>query len=1227
MTVRKVGKGLLSYKKLQEAIDQAEPGDVLEFKEGYCIEGEDVVIDKNLSLKGKTKTDVNGQTLLTNEIHGSITVKGGAEVELDSLSLYGKLAHDSALSISEKSTVKLFNSVVAEEQEEKAGKVLIWVNGSRLDVSRSRLRSDNSNVVSVRNSAETIISDSIVIGDKLPAFCVEKSRLTTNGTEMTCAGSDVIYAKDSSELALTGGKITGNGNSPAVWIEKSSLTTNGTEMTCAGSKVIYAKDSSELALTGGKITGDKSQAVYVEQSKADIGDAELVCMNSNVISVHDSSEVTITRGKIACDGNSPAVWIGKSSLTANGAEMTCASANVISVHDSSEVTITRGKVTGDGDYPAVWIGKSSLTANGTEMTCASSNVIYAKDSSELTLTGGKITGDKFSAVCIERSSAEISDSEVTCAGSNVIVAEDSSELTIYDSSVVGNKDPAVFISRSKVEIVGTEVKSEEASSVYIENSIEASISKSRISSLGEYALHCNHSDVTIRGNEIKSDDSHWGVYISRGRIESENDELSSASFDDVYAMLHDTVVRENFMALKSPVRIIGEVRIMGEKGRKSDALRIGDHSSVYGDRIVIGDGARTELKAESILEVSSLEESGGGSADVVKDATCTSGVSEGISSGKSSSGEGCEPGSALEQLHNLIGLKSVKKKIDEMCKMVQFNKRRVENGQKPLNQSLHSVFYGNPGTGKTTVARLMGQVLCDAGVFDKDKFKFVEVSEADLVAEYIGQTAPKTTEVLKKATGGILFIDEAYTLNKKKSLGANFGQEAIDTILKYMEDHRSEIMIVFAGYTKEMEQFLKTNPGLKSRVPNEFDFEDYTPEEAVEIGLNGLESQQCRLEDEEYYATQLKNAYRNSLDKSNGRWVRGFNEKLVKSVASRIISTNDLDADTDLIKNVDIQEVLKQNSYQEQDGDEDAYEKLQRLVGIESVKKKVDEFISLAELNHRREEMGQQTGGFSLHSLFIGNPGTGKTTVARIVARILYQKGIIGSSKCIETTRDDFVAGYTGQTAIKTKEVLESALGGVLFIDEAYTLKNGANDSFGQEAIDTILKFMEDHRKDIVIIFAGYSKEMEDFLKTNSGLKSRVPNKFMFEDYSEDEIVRIGLLDLNGRGYSVDEDHYADVIGKCYDRAFDHSNGRWIRNLDEKIITAMASRVSGTDDDISTISNEDVDSVLDAESASEDVRICPECHKGNLIRKKGKYGEFIGCTNFPECKYTESCGK
>ena len=1144
MTVRKVGKGLLSYKKLQEAIDQAEPGDVLEFKEGYCIEGEDVVIDKNLSLKGKTKTDVNGQTLLTNEIHGSITVKGGAEVELDSLSLYGKLAHDSALSISEKSTVKLFNSVVAEEQEEKAGKVLIWVNGSRLDVSRSRLRSDNSNVVSVRNSAETIISDSIVIGDKLPAFCVEKSRLTTNGTEMTCAGSDVIYAKDSSELALTGGKITGNGNSPAVWIEKSSLTTNGTEMTCAGSKVIYAKDSSELALTGGKITGDKSQAVYVEQSKADIGDAELVCMNSNVISVHDSSEVTITRGKIACDGNSPAVWIGKSSLTANGAEMTCASANVISVHDSSEVTITRGKVTGDGDYPAVWIGKSSLTANGTEMTCASSNVIYAKDSSE---------------------------------------------LTIYDSSVVGNKDPAVFISRSKVEIVGTEVKSEEASSVYIENSIEASISKSRISSLGEYALHCNHSDVTIRGNEIKSDDSHWGVYISRGRIESENDELSSASFDDVYAMLHDTVVRENFMALKSPVRIIGEVRIMGEKGRKSDALRIGDHSSVYGDRIVIGDGARTELKAESILEVSSLEESGGGSADVVKDATCTSGVSEGISSGKSSSGEGCEPGSALEQLHNLIGLKSVKKKIDEMCKM--------------------------------------GQVLCDAGVFDKDKFKFVEVSEADLVAEYIGQTAPKTTEVLKKATGGILFIDEAYTLNKKKSLGANFGQEAIDTILKYMEDHRSEIMIVFAGYTKEMEQFLKTNPGLKSRVPNEFDFEDYTPEEAVEIGLNGLESQQCRLEDEEYYATQLKNAYRNSLDKSNGRWVRGFNEKLVKSVASRIISTNDLDADTDLIKNVDIQEVLKQNSYQEQDGDEDAYEKLQRLVGIESVKKKVDEFISLAELNHRREEMGQQTGGFSLHSLFIGNPGTGKTTVARIVARILYQKGIIGSSKCIETTRDDFVAGYTGQTAIKTKEVLESALGGVLFIDEAYTLKNGANDSFGQEAIDTILKFMEDHRKDIVIIFAGYSKEMEDFLKTNSGLKSRVPNKFMFEDYSEDEIVRIGLLDLNGRGYSVDEDHYADVIGKCYDRAFDHSNGRWIRNLDEKIITAMASRVSGTDDDISTISNEDVDSVLDAESASEDVRICPECHKGNLIRKKGKYGEFIGCTNFPECKYTESCGK
>ena len=145
---------------------------------------------------------------------------------------------------------------------------------------------------------------------------------------------------------------------------------------------------------------------------------------------------------------------------------------------------------------------------------------------------------------------------------------------------------------------------------------------------------------------------------------------------------------------------------------------------------------------------------------------------------------------------------------------------------------------------------------------------------------------------------------------------------------------------------------------------------------------------------------------------------------------------------------------------------------------------------------------------------------------------------------------------------MKTREVLESALGGVLFIDEAYTLYTGLNDDFGKEALDEVLKFMEDHRRDIVIIFAGYTKEMHDFLQVNSGLQSRIPTTFDFEDYSPDEIVEIGLLGLRKQGYQVNEALYGEIVKENYMRANDHSNGRWVRNLNEKLLRQVSTRVT-----------------------------------------------------------------
>ena len=294
------------------------------------------------------------------------------------------------------------------------------------------------------------------------------------------------------------------------------------------------------------------------------------------------------------------------------------------------------------------------------------------------------------------------------------------------------------------------------------------------------------------------------------------------------------------------------------------------------------------------------------------------------------------------------------------------------------------------------------------------------------------------------------------------------------------------------------------------------------------------------LSDKEYYSKQISKAYNNSLDKSNGRWIRNFNEKIIKEQSNRIVNTNDDEILT--IRNEDIDNVLKQGKFKSYENTKDAMEELNKLIGIVNVKGQIQEFINQVEINKKKEDMGIVVNDFTLHSLFLGNPGTGKTTVARIIGKILYQKGIIATNKFIEVSRSDLVAGYVGQMSMKTREVLESALGGVLFIDEAYSLNSGSSNDFGKESIEEILKFMEDHRRDIVIILAGYTKEMAEFLQMNSGLKSRIPNVFEFEDYNLSELVQIGFLGL--KEYNLDEECYASEVEAAYDVTNDHSNGR-----------------------------------------------------------------------------------
>ncbi len=529
----------------------------------------------------------------------------------------------------------------------------------------------------------------------------------------------------------------------------------------------------------------------------------------------------------------------------------------------------------------------------------------------------------------------------------------------------------------------------------------------------------------------------------------------------------------------------------------------------------------------------------------------------------------------MHDLDSMVGLDSIKDKVKEYTNYLKFLTLRKEKGLAD-NESinLHAVFKGNPGTGKTTVARMLGRVYKEMGLLKKGHVH--EVDRGDLVAEFIGQTAPKTKEAIKKAKDGILFIDEAYSLARKDDDSKDFGKEAIEILLKELSDS-NDIAIIVAGYPAEMEIFMESNPGLKSRFTMTYDFPDYVPQELKQIATYSCEKRGVKLskEADEALYKELVGAYRDR-DKffGNARMVNSLIDEFKMNLGLRVMKAKDPKKLTiealSTIEKDDITKAYKSHAGKLADipVDEDLLKesiaKLKKLTGLQGVKHDIDELVKL--VRYYKESGKNPREIFSLHSVFTGNPGTGKTTVARILAQIYKALGILERGHLVECDRQGLVGGYIGQTAIKTAELVDKSMGGVLFIDEAYALtESGAND-YGKEAIETILKRMEDNRGKFVIIAAGYTQNMEKFLEANPGLKSRFDRTFVFEDFKPDDLLDIAIQQLADHYIVPDaeaKEHLKIYISYMYDKRDKFfGNGRAVRKIIEEAVRNQHLRLS-----------------------------------------------------------------
>lgn len=554
----------------------------------------------------------------------------------------------------------------------------------------------------------------------------------------------------------------------------------------------------------------------------------------------------------------------------------------------------------------------------------------------------------------------------------------------------------------------------------------------------------------------------------------------------------------------------------------------------------------------------------------------TENETESESEPESSEPEDLSAREVLGRLNEMPGWNNLKRRMEGIISLHGVAEIRDALGLKKNLPTMHTILIGNPGTGKSCCVKYLAEIYHALGMLPENSIRLTNLAK---------MSNSTITSEIHYAIGGVLVFENAHELYHSENKPIDNEQQIVRSLIDELNDSakQSNWMLVLTGEPQGMESLLAAYPELREHFQEPVYMEDFKPEELYRI------VDRCCDERDVHLAPQAKKKLEMFLlhkynqrgpNFENARFVqRLFDEKIIPAMYKRIADSEDPEVADDL--GLVVAESIPSINGSSGDG----MAELDDLIGLARIKTRVKDYLNAVRLASRRMELGLPTSMPRLHMAFLGNPGTGKTTVAEIIGKVFAEWGILSVGRVIRTEKSQMVGQYIGETEYKMNNLLARARGNILFIDEAYQLAEGGESDFGRIVMNSLLTELGKNNLDMVVILAGYTAPMKKLLESNEGIESRFPNVFNFEDYTTDELLEIGKLMIHRQGFNLTEgaeqNMQAIIRAESEKPSPRFGNGRFVSNLlQNEILATLGARTAKMDnptaEDLSTILPEDV---------------------------------------------------